>query len=104
MSDPTGSRVIALGESHELAYLKIWVAVVDRVMDEQLSPFQREIIEQWVMVPASKRDKNFGDFMEGKGWSEREGFYRMNEALLEFALTLLGEAKVFCRNPAVTST
>lgn len=100
VGDPTGNRVLAIMETQELAYLQAWVDAVQMVMDERIDELQRFIIEDYVMVPPKKREKTLGGLVEGEGITEREAYYRMNEALLEFAFALIGENKV-CKNHSV---
>jgi len=99
VGDPTLNKVIGILETQELAYLDAWVGAVEMVLEERLDAVQRAIIEDYVMVPTKKRP-TMDVWVEGRGVERREAFYRMNEALLEFAFALIGENKV-CTNHAL---
>lgn len=103
VSDPTGTRAVGLIETQELAFLEAWVEAVEMILEGRLDPFQQFIIQNWVMVPAAKRKKTFGETIKGRGYAERESWYRLNEALLEFAFALVGEDKILCRDRAVST-
>lgn len=99
VGNPTLNKVIGILETQELAYLGAWVPAVEMVMEERLDEFQVMIIKEYVMVPSNLRP-TMEALVEHKGIERREAFYRMNEALLEFAFALIGENKV-CTNHAL---
>lgn len=103
VGDPTLNRVISIMETQELAYLEAWVGAVEMVLDQRLDEIQRTIIEDYVMIPPKRRGKTLEAVVEEKGVARREAFYRMNEALLEFAFALIGENKV-CTNHALQTS
>lgn len=97
---PTEQQVLAREDCHELLYLEAWCSGVEVVLLNRLDDLQRLIIEEYVMQSPRKR-KPLEEVVDGHGIERREAFYCMNEALVQFAFALEGEAKV-CTNHALS--
>lgn len=97
VSNPTLSKVMRIDELQDEAYeINAWMGGIASVLDS-LTDGQREIIQQLYLLPRNEREYTMVGLAKRLNMSEREAYYSRDEALVEFALVLHGEAAL--QNP-----